>query len=95
MSESSKERSKIRFQAESLSAPFDLDIRSEFQGKYQSIVINESFTGACLVARNEGLIKTDQEVKVKVGKMDEIIALVVWVKEIDEDIIKFGIEYAK
>ncbi len=87
----STHRSKTRFQAESLAAYYI----TEDSETFHAIVINESYTGACLVARNDGALKSQSKIKAKVGKMDEMEAKVVWIEELDSDVIKFGIEYLK
>ena len=86
-----KNRAKTRFQTESLPAQFTLGT----QEVYHAIVINESFTGACLVTRNEENLSEQMEIMAKVGKMGEIKAKIVWMENLDDDTIKFGIEYLK
>ncbi len=91
----SDSKRKIRFKVESLAAPFDLKLNGEFQEIYHGVVINESYSGACLVTRNDGALCQGHSIRVKVGGMNPTLAKVIWIEELDADVIKFGIEYQK
>ncbi len=82
-----------RFKVESLKAIIDFTLEGEFKAQYYAVVVNESYTGCCLAARNDGHIKENTNIRVKVGELKEMKANIRWLKKIDEDIIKFGIEY--
>lgn len=82
-----------RFKVESLKAILCFNTEGEFTNDYYAVVVNESFNGSCLVSRNDEAITMDQIFRVKVGELSEMQATVRWIKELDEDVIKFGIEY--
>jgi len=84
---------KVRFQSESSEGQFDLELNGPFQGKYAALVINESYSGACLVARNDFILTEQMELRVKVGNLSPLLARIVWIEKVDDDILKFGIEY--
>ena len=63
-------------------------------------VINESMHGACLVINRKLVPSTitfaqGMYIMVKIGKLDPVTAIVRWVRMMDEDIIKIGVEYTE
>jgi hypothetical protein len=60
-------------------------------------VVNESINGSCLVL-NRKLVPTKINIVpgiyliVKVGDLDPVTAIVRWVRNVDEDLFKFGVE---
>lgn len=91
-------RSKIRFLPDNNELgliSFDLE---EFSQDIAALIINESLHGVCLVV-NRKLIPTTVTINiglmllVKAGKLDPMEAVVRWVKEIDEELVRIGIEY--
>jgi hypothetical protein len=94
-------RAKIRF------VPYDNDefglISFHSHDSAQDIaalIINESVHGAC-IAINRKLIQAKMPLAIgllaviKIGKLDKEQVVVRWIKEVDDDIIKLGIEYQK
>jgi hypothetical protein len=68
----------------------------EFKNKANplpALILNESFTGACLACICNESLKPGMMVKAKVGKLSFLPAEVVWVEDIDSEVLKFGIEY--
>lgn len=84
---------KIRFKAESLPALIEMDMEGEFEGQIHAAVVNESHAGCCLVTRNDEVLEEGMKIRVRVGKIAELPAKVVWIKELDKDVVKFGLEY--
>lgn len=80
--------------------PFDyalIDVASSdkaFRPSHIGLIINESFTGSALVVNTIDRLREGQEIRVQIGRMGPMEARVVWVKAIDENILKLGIHYS-
>lgn len=89
-------RNAIRFKAEDTDfslvevSPF----KSEFTPNFVGLIINESYSGCALVVKTTINLNPGQEVKVKVGKLPELTGKIAWVKPIEENLSKIGIQYA-
>jgi hypothetical protein len=65
-----------------------------------ALILNESLQGSC-VAINRKLIlpehtlQVGQIVFVTIGKLQPVSAEINWVKNLDEDIVKIGVQYKK
>lgn len=87
------DKPKTRFHIESLPAQYTVPMQDGTSRDYHGFVVNESYTGACLSGSNDGAISVELEIKVKIGQMGELRAKVIWVEELDKDVIKFGVQY--
>lgn len=88
-------RKNLRFQTDDSLAEVDITLSGDFKFHYHALVINESYSGACLVTRSDQELRTGLELRVKVGNLGVMPAKVVWVESLDNDVVKFGIEYQK
>ncbi len=86
---------KIRFKVESLPASIDTKLEGDFHESIHCVVINESFSGVCLITRNDGVLLKDKIIRVKVGAINPVKAKIIWIEEVEAEIIKLGIEYQK
>lgn len=86
---------RIRFQPDPLDHAL-IDFQNE-AGKFSptavGLILNESFAGCALVIKTTNLLNKDQELKVQVGKLEPLSAKVVWVKALDESLVKVGINF--
>jgi hypothetical protein len=70
----------------------------EFNKEVAALIINESHNGVCLVINSKlfplnFVITVDLELIVKTGSLDPANAKVRWIKTVDEELMKIGIEY--
>ncbi len=89
-------RKHIRFKPDPLDyAVIDTDIEQpQFKGKFVGLIIDESPMGGCsLVALNFQKLEAAQEIKIKVGRLDPMPAVIRWVKEIQPDVFRYGVEF--
>ena len=72
----------------------DVDVNGDnFSPSIKGIVTSESY-GGCAIAVQSGVnIKDQQIINVKVGDLAPMSAKIVWVKELDSDINKFGLKF--
>lgn len=88
---------KIRFPPDSDEIAFISYKTDEFKKDLSALIINESSQGACfvvnraLITRNNPII-VGQLLLAKIGPMNPLRAEVRWVKEVDHDLLKIGIE---
>ncbi len=89
-------RRSIRFNPDPLdSALVQFSAVSGFKPDSVALILNESFTGSGLLMVTEKRLIQDQEIKVKVGRLPEMLARVVWVKSLEEGVVKIGIEFTE
>jgi len=80
-------------------APLDhalIDLRnspSDFQASAVGIILNESYTGCALVFKTTETLQHNQVIQVQVGRLGVMPAKVVWVKALDENLIKVGLQF--
>lgn len=85
----------IRFQPDPLDHAL-IDFRSgqgEFTPTAVALILNESFTGCALIIKTFETLKPEQQVRVKVGRLDPMAAKIVWVKPMEDHVIKAGIQF--
>ena len=85
----------IRFDPDPLDVAFiDLTPKGKtFEPELVALIINESYQGCSLViSGKKPLIKKDQEIKIKVGRLSPLMARVVWMKKIESDLFRVGIQ---
>jgi len=89
-----KVRHSIRFTPDPLTtALIELKNNSTFKPSLVALVLNESFTGCALVLSCDQLLKKDQILKVKVGNLNPMMAKIIWVKHLEENIFKIGLKF--
>ncbi|GIL18226.1 MAG: hypothetical protein BroJett040_19770 [Oligoflexia bacterium] len=76
-----------------LSAKIDFVEGDDFKPTHAALIMNESFTGVGLVLYRETEPKSGDQVKVKIGDMGHIQGTIVWVKELDKNLYKLGVEF--
>lgn len=64
-----------------------------FQPDHVALIVNESYTGACLVLQTKKKLKPEMKVIVKTGKLAPMAAEVIWIRQLDVDLFKIGIDY--
>lgn len=88
---------QIRFPPDSDEMAFISFNVNDFKKDLSALIINESLQGACLVI-NRALVPTDKPINIgqiflaKIGAMNPLRARVRWLKEVDENLLKIGIE---
>ena len=65
----------------------------EFRPSINALAINESFKGVGFVIISTEILKVNQKLRVKVGNLHPMDCCVRWVKTLDEDICRAGVEY--
>lgn len=84
----------IRFKSEPMTLGYiDVVSTNTFNPQVVGIVLNESYTGCALILASDSKFKINQEVKIKVGKLDPMKASIIWLKTLDENIYKVGIKF--
>lgn len=58
-----------------------------------ALVLNESYTGLGLVAKVSDQFKIGEETFVQVEPAGPMKCKIVWVKPVDDEIVRFGVEY--
>ena len=89
-------RAATRFKADPLDyALVDLNPQSEntFAPQLSALILNESYTGSALVLVTDQPLRSEQVIKVKIGKLDPMSAKLVWFKALDKDLFKVGVQY--
>lgn len=95
---SQQNRGKLRFTPESNQLSSISLSLAHFQKEISTLIVNESSSGACLVVNRKLIPSTESLIEgrcilVKIGKLDPLSAVVKWVKHVDDDFIKIGVEY--
>ncbi len=84
----------IRFEPDALdSALIDLNFdATPFTPVAVGLIINESYTGCSIVIKSLDL-KPHQLLRVQVGRLGVMGAKLIWAKEIEEGLMKIGIQF--
>lgn len=86
-------RAPIRYKPDPMTiAHIDFENAKEFKPSCVGIVINESYSGCSVVISTDIEIKRGDKVKIKIGELSAMKANVAWVKELEENIYKLGIQ---
>lgn len=84
----------IRFQPDPLDhALIDFHDETGFAATAVALILNESFTGCALLIKTLESLNKDQIIKVKVGRLTPMRAKVIWVKSVDDNVVKAGIQF--
>ena len=89
-------RRHIRFGPESdtiVQVSLNTDVEAQFKPDHFGLAIDESFGGVGAVFVQNRELTDGRECIVKSGKLSPIKAKVVWLKHVDAQIIKIGLEY--
>ncbi len=90
-------KAHIRFNPDNDEVAFISFDTNEFRKDISALIVNESTQGACFVV-NKGLIPKDSPILIgqvllaKIGHIDPLKARVCWLKEVDSNLLKIGIE---
>lgn len=74
-------------------AYLDFKVSKNFTPQFAGLVINESFTGCALIIITDLPIKKGAKLKAKVGDLAMMKAKVAWVRILEENILKLGINF--
>ena len=66
---------------------------AQFQPQCCALIINESFSGSALVLQSQDTILPEKEIRVKIGKLEPMRAQIVWVKILEKDLYKIGVQF--
>lgn len=84
----------IRFQPDPLDhALIDFSVgNKEFTPTAVGLILNESYTGCALVIKAL-TIEENELIRIQVGRLSPMPAKIVWVKVMDESLLKVGIQF--
>jgi hypothetical protein len=72
----------------------DLDLNNEnFSPTLWGLVINDSFGGCAMIIVTNEILGTNQNCAVKFPTLKPFPGKIVWVKALDANVLKIGIEY--
>lgn len=84
----------IRFQPDPLDhALIDFHDETGFAATAVALILNESYTGCALLIKTLEPLNKDQIIKVKVGRLAPMRAKVIWLKGVDDNVIKAGVQF--
>ena len=63
-----------------------------FNPTYCGVVFSESAGGCGVVLRFSNDLKIGQQLRVKVGELEPLLAKIAWIQVVDQDVMKVGIE---
>ncbi len=93
MTKSALKRSPIRFKPDPLTVAYvDFSKTKNFTPTNTAVVINESYSGCSLVMVYDQPINKGDKIKIKVGQLPEMKASIAWVKVLEENIYKLGVQ---
>lgn len=97
--DSQVKRAKIRFSPDDAETSFVSFSLARFENEINTLVINESASGACLLLNvqltdEKTVLEVGQFILVKVGNLEPVSAIVRWVKKLDDNVLKIGVEYS-
>lgn len=88
-------RKSIRFKPDLGSiALLDFAVEGDFEPSVTGLICNESYAGCALVfAADIFKLKAGHTIRVQPGAIGPMPAEVVWVKRLDEELVKVGLKY--
>lgn len=95
MADTDYTRSSIRFSADNNSLTL-IDLKPEgedFKPSSVGLAIGESSHGSGIVMLRKNAPEMDQEVLIQVGKLAPLKAKCVWIKELDEHVVRIGFRF--
>lgn len=93
MTRSASKRFLTRFKPDPLTVAYvDFSKAKNFSPTNVAVVINESYSGCAIVMVSNNPINTGDKIKIKVGQLGEMKASIVWVKLLEENIFKIGVQ---
>lgn len=95
MSQDTYKRSSIRFSADdnTLTLVEFSPLEEEFKPTAVGLAIDESSQGSGIVMLKKHAPNNDEIIRVQVGKLAPLTAKVVWVKELDEHVVRVGFQF--
>ncbi len=92
-----QKRKHIRFKPDKMayaSVDFSSGSKDSFDPETVAIIVEEAPMGGCgLVVCTQKEVKVDDSYIFKVGELSPLLGTVRWVKKLDEEIYKIGIEF--
>lgn len=89
------ERKSIRFVSEDNTlALLDYDLASEgFQPTVVALVVDEAMKGSGMVLLKKNAPVGGQTIKVQVGEISAVEAKVAWIRELDDHVVRVGLQF--
>ena len=66
---------------------------SEITAGITALPINESYDGVSLIILKTNKVSVSEKLLIQVGKLAPIVGEVKWIKELDVDTIRLGVQY--
>lgn len=85
----------IRFQPDPLDYAL-VDLKNhgeEFIPTSIGLIMNESYAGCAIVTKTNPVYSPNQIIRIKVGRLEVFAAKIVWVKPIEDSLIKVGLQF--
>lgn len=94
---SDPKRRNIRFQPD-MDSIAQLDLNSDhnvnqFEVQLNGIITDESYSGCGIVTLENTKLKKGSIIIAKIGNLGPIGCEIVWVKKLDENVLKVGLQY--
>lgn len=87
-------RYALRFRPDPLdSALIQFSTELDFKPTSVGLIVNESYTGSAIIINSTQQVVSGQEVRIQVGKLPVMRARIAWVKILENDLLKLGMEY--
>lgn len=86
-------RKNIRFSPDENTVVWFSKGKSDFKKDFIGLAVSEAHGGAAFVMTKEVTLEKHDPIVIKVGELSELKAEVRWVKKLDEDVYKIGIQY--
>lgn len=96
LSEQINRRKYIRFAPDPAEfAQIDKQAESEsFNFQFVGLIVDEAPLSGCCLAIQKGIgLKPDDKVRIKLGELHPLKAKVIWVKQIDNNLVKCGFQF--
>jgi len=91
-----KPRRSLRFRPDPLTvALIDFKVSKNFDPQMVGLVVNESFSGCAVVLITDLPIKKGAKLKIKVGELGVLKAKLAWIKPLEENILKVGVNFTE
>lgn len=89
-----KPRKSLRYKPDPKTVAYlDFKVSKNFAPQFAGLVINESFSGCALIIITDLPIKKGAKLKIKVGELAMMKAKVAWVRILEENILKLGVNF--
>ena len=87
-------RNYMRYSPDNTLAYFDFDSSIEtFNPKIVSLVYSESFKGCAVVMVKNEVVENRTTCIIQCGELEPVVGKIAWTRELDEGLIKVGVEF--